>query len=228
MERPGSKSPAIWRLLHYRVVAGVGEGMAAHDSGEGHPSSAQGAVALDGFHGVFGTRRHVAAGWRKQGRDGPFVGSQQLQRDEFGGAVQDRLSASGVRLSGPLLRSSERGDNFCSITAKARVTSFKIAAKSAVRSDFFGLITTSAARLVGGCDKRTASRRRRFMRLRSTAPPRARLTVKPTRRACGAASRARVPAPHFAPASRAGTPAPHGLPVLLGAPMPVEPSALGQ
>src|SRR5271168_1338245 len=58
--------------------------MTAEDAVEGQPSAAQCAVALDGLHGIFGAGRQVAAGWRKQGRDGPLVDPQQLQRVEFG------------------------------------------------------------------------------------------------------------------------------------------------
>src|SRR5580658_10017207 len=62
--------------------------MTAEDADEGHASAAQSAVALDGLHGIFGTSRHVAAGWGQNGRDGPLVGPQQLQRDEFGEVAQ--------------------------------------------------------------------------------------------------------------------------------------------
>ena len=71
---------------------------------------------------------------------------------------------------------------FCSMTTKARRTSFTIESKSAVNTIFLGLMTTSAGISVPGRVRRTASRRRRFMRLRWTAPPRARPTVNPTRR----------------------------------------------
>ena len=67
------------------------------------------------------------------------------------------------------------------MTTKARRTSFSTASKSLVSNDFFGLMTMSALTSAGGRDNRTASRSRRFMRLRSTAPPRARPTVNPTR-----------------------------------------------
>src|ERR1700733_1868134 len=59
---PESQFSATARLLYHRVVAGAGERMTAEEAGEGHPSAAQGAVALDGLHGIFGAGRHVAAG----------------------------------------------------------------------------------------------------------------------------------------------------------------------
>ena len=64
-------------------------------------------------------------------------------------------------------------------------------AKSMVSNDFFGLITTSALTAEGIRESRTASRSRRFMRFRCTAPPSARPTVNPTRVPEGAA----VPVP---------------------------------
>src|ERR1035441_7140763 len=141
-------------MLCHRVVAGAGEGMTAEDTGEGHPSAAQSAVTLDGLHGIFGAGRHVAAGCGQQGRDGPLVGSQQLQRDEFGEMLQERPSGGacpergrrGLRASALLFGAfsgSAFPDSFCSTTTKARVTSFSTAAKSVVSNDFFGLMTTS-------------------------------------------------------------------------------------
>src|SRR5580704_8662904 len=70
--------------------------MAAKDASESHPSAAQSAVAIDGLYGIFGTSRHEAAGWRKQGRDGPLVCPQELQRDEFCDVTHGRLSGSGL------------------------------------------------------------------------------------------------------------------------------------
>src|SRR5580693_6799464 len=105
----------------------MGKGMAAEDTGEGHPSAAQGAVALDGLHGIFGAGRHVAASWREKGRDGPFVGPQQLQRDEFCKVAQGRLPAFGSWLPAILFcdaSGADFPDSFCSIRAKARVSSF--------------------------------------------------------------------------------------------------------
>jgi len=72
-------------------------------------------------------------------------------------------------------------DDFWTITSNARLTSLSKSEKAIVRTDFFGLMTTSTAGLGIGRVKRTDSRKRRFIRLRSTAPPRARLTVNPTR-----------------------------------------------
>lgn len=163
--------------------------MTAKDSRTSHPPAAQSAVALNCLHGIFGARRHKPAGRRKHGRDGPLISPQQLQHDEFGDVAQERLPGFGLRLSAVSTvadRESAFPESFCSITTKARLTSFTTAVKSAVSKDFFGLITTSAAAPAGGSVMRTASRRRRFMRLRWTAPPNARPTVNPTRSPCAA------------------------------------------
>jgi len=160
------------------------KGMTAQEASHGHPSAAHSTVAINRFHGVFRTGRHVAAGRRKHGRDGPLVSPQQLQNYEFGALHQSRLPPSGS--GDPAFVFVAAGvfpDNFCSITAKPRLTSLTTSAKSAFSSDFLGLITTSAPtpaheRVPA---RRTASRKRRFMRLRSTAPPKARPTVNPTR-----------------------------------------------
>jgi hypothetical protein len=146
-------------------------------------------MALHGFHGVLRAGRHVAAGKGQHGRDCRFVPPQHLQRDEFGALLQDRRPASGARLPAALFAaefetifSTGFPASFCSMTSSARLTSLRTAAKSTDSSDFFGLMTTSAATPSDGTAMRTASRKRRFMRLRCTAPPSARPTVNPTRR----------------------------------------------
>src|SRR5439155_762730 len=67
------------------------------------------------------------------------------------------------------------------ITSKARPTSLRNSAKSACNNDFFGLITTSKGPASNCACNRTASRKRRFIKFLSTAPPRFLPTVKPTR-----------------------------------------------
>lgn len=155
-------------------------------------------MASHRLHGIFGTGRHKAASRRKQRRDGPLVGPQHLQRDEFGDVAQRWLSGLGLQLSILLLAdfifSGCLAESFCSTTTKARLTSFTTAVKSLVSNDFFGLMTTSAEIPCTGRVMRTASRKRRFMRLRCTAPPSARPTVNPTRSPCGGGVPARVSA----------------------------------
>lgn len=103
--------------------------------------------------------------------------------------------ATRVRLGSPSafrqVLANGFAETFCAITSKARRTSCSRPAKSAFISDFLGLTTTSTAGITAGQQARTDARSRRFIRLRSTAPPRARLTVKPIRmpaatRRCGA------------------------------------------
>ena len=186
------------RHSNHRIVTAACKRMAAQNADDSHPSATQSTVALDGLHGIFGAGRHVTASRRQHGRDRPFVGAQQLQHDEFGELVQDRLPVSGFGPPDLLfiaasagVRSEDCCDSFCSMTAKALVTSFSTTEKSMASKDFFGLITTSAATPFGGLDRRTASRKRRFMRLRCTAPPRTRPTVNPMRSPCGAGTPAR-------------------------------------
>jgi len=68
------------------------------------------------------------------------------------------------------------------ITSKARPISSPNSANSSLSTDFLGLTTTSTGSETAGQCKRTDSRNRRFMRLRSTAPPSTRPTVNPMRR----------------------------------------------
>jgi len=174
-------------MAHDRIVAAARQWMAPQQASHSHESSTEHSKALNRFHGVFRAGGNVATGRRKQGRDRPLVGPQQLQRDEFGELahtfqVQGRcLRASSCVLSGLDGEAASCPASFCSMTTKARRTSFSSTAKSAVSADFLGLMTTSASTVTGGRDSRTASRNRRRMRLRCTAPPKARLTVKPTR-----------------------------------------------
>ncbi len=164
---------------NHRVITGSRQWMAAQHARQRHPAAAQHAEPLYRFHRVFRTSRQVAAGYRQHGRDRPLISPQQLQRCN-----------SRVPHHTPSFRDCFR-ETFCSITSKARLTSFNTFSKSAVSSDFFGLITTSTATGAPGRVNRTASRSRRFMRFRSTAPPSTRPTVNPTRSPCGAGAPAR-------------------------------------
>jgi hypothetical protein len=172
--------------LHHRIVSPVRKWMAAQKSHECHESSPYHPITFHRFHRILRAGRNVAARRREHRRDGPLVSSQHLQANEFG------KLAHGNRLQAPGFR---RADVFCSvpiavgvppasfssITTNARPTSFTTSPKSTVKSPFFGLMTTSALAPTGGRVSRTASRNRRFIRLRSTAPPSARPTVNPMR-----------------------------------------------
>jgi hypothetical protein len=199
------------RRLHNRIVSSANEWVAAQHACAGFQAATNHSVALDRFHGVLGTGGHVAARWGKHRRDRPLVGSEQLQNREFGELAQIQASlrdavlflllVSGAGSAG-LLSDAPTGRleplsllaagcvvTFCSTTVSARRTSSHTVSKSVVSNDFLGLMTTSTFNFVGGCERRTASRRRRFIRLRCTAPPRARPTVNPTRRPALASGR---------------------------------------
>jgi len=170
------------RRPKHRIMSAARKRMAAQQSKQRHPTAPQNSVSLHCLDRIFRAGGNVPAGRREQRRDGPLVGLQQLERREFCNVSHSySIPGRGFRL--PELASSEDagGRSFCSTTVKARRISSSTAWKSAVTSDFFGFITTSASTFDGGCESRTASRKRRFMRLRSTAPPSARLTVNPTR-----------------------------------------------
>ena len=94
-----------------------------------------------------------------------------------------KLIFASASLQLPVARFERRAVvSLLAITSKARVTSAISAENSAVRRLFFGLITTSIAGPIAGRVNRTHSRNLRFIRLRSTAPPKTRPTVKPTRK----------------------------------------------
>src|SRR5258707_12692622 len=129
--------------------------------------AAQRAIPFYRFHRIFRTRRHVPARRRKRGRNPPFIKSQQREREKL--HLYFSLSIS-----------------FFAITSKARPTSSSTTENSSVSTDFFGLITTSTAPASFSTERRsrTASRSRRLIRFRSTAPPSTRPTVNPTRALC--------------------------------------------
>src|SRR6202158_4235060 len=122
-------------------------------------------IPLHRFHRILRTRRYVAARRRKRWRNPPFVKSQQPERERLHFYFSTSLLA---------------------ITSRARPTSSSTTENSSVSTDFFGLITTSTAPASFSTERRsrTASRSRRLIRFRSTAPPSTRPTVNPTRALC--------------------------------------------
>lgn len=176
--------PSFTTGFHHRIVSARRQRMTTQNSRKRHPSPPQSAITSNRFHRVFGTGRHITTGCREHRRNRPFVSSQQLQHDEFGTFTHDWLSDALPRPGFRLLLSPAFKDLvaiFCPMTAKAFCTSSSNCVNPAVKTDFFGLITTSAAKPDSVRDNRTASRRRRLMRLRCTAPPSARPTVNPMR-----------------------------------------------
>jgi hypothetical protein len=130
------------------------------------------AVTLDGFHRIFRTSRHEATRMRQHRRDQPLVGPQ-CELDQ-----RPHLSASATRAR-------------CAARRRARATSPKSSAKGAVKTLLRGLKTMSTGPSQAAGDSRTASRIRRLIRLRATAPPSTLPTVNPTRGSVPAASSGR-------------------------------------
>src|SRR6202163_1175763 len=149
-------------IFHHRIQPALSERMAPRHAPSRHHSPAQRAIALQRFHRVFRTRRHVTARRRKRRRNPPFVKSQQPERERL------HCYFSTSRFA---------------ITSKARPTSSSTTENSSVSTDFFGLITTSTAPASFSAERRsrTASRNRRLILFRSTAPPSTLPTVNPTR-----------------------------------------------
>ena len=128
------------------------------------PAAAQRAVALDGFHRVLRAGRHKAAGVRQHRRDESLVHPQA------------RIAAACFISP----RSATRAR--CAASRKPRrYFADSVRRNGKVSTLFRGLNTTSTGPSQAGGDSRTASRMRRLMRLRSTAPPSTLPTVNPTR-----------------------------------------------
>jgi len=157
------------------------ERMASEQASGGLQPSAEHAESLDGFHRIFRARGSVTACRAKHRRNGPLVGLQHLHRNALEDATHERRPALPFSRTTESRRSSFLPPSFFSIATKAWRTSFSSGSKSTVKTAFFGLITTSASGPGRGRLRRTASRRRRFVRFRCTAPPRTRPTVNPTR-----------------------------------------------
>src|ERR1700674_1775116 len=175
--------PFIAQALHHRIVSPMRKRMTSQHPPQSHQASAHRATPLHSFHRVFRAGGNVTARWREKRRDNPLITSQQLKRNEFC-YLAHLIQLRALRL--PESRSNPPADfspvlfmSFCSMTTKARLTSFSTSAKSTVHSHLFALITTSAFTPLAGRVSRTASRKRRFIRLRCTAPPSARPTVNP-------------------------------------------------
>jgi hypothetical protein len=147
-------------IPNYRIQPALSKRMASQHPSHRHHAAAKRPIPLHCFHRVLRTSRHVPARRRKHRRDPPLISSEQPQRDSF------HFSPS-----------------FLAIVSRARPTSSSTTENSSVSTDFLGLITTSTAPDLASASRRnrTASRSRRLIRFRSTAPPSTRPTVKPTR-----------------------------------------------
>ena len=127
-------------------------------------------------HGLsrkFRTGGHIAAAGRQGGREPALIVAQK----KFWQALH------GHRLTSFLLRGLMRLASPPSprcIAANPCSISFSNCAKSTWAADFFGLITISTGDSSSCRCLRIAARTRRLMRLRTTDPPNARPTVRPT------------------------------------------------
>src|SRR5690349_17263412 len=139
---------------------------------ERQPGSLEGTEAADGGEGVGGTGRVVPARRRCHGRDEPLVhhdhGDQRCRQDA---------------LEGPhVARSLTRG----STRANARSSSAPSWSKPACAAGGFARMTRSTPAGTSASRAATSARSRRFVRFRTTAPPTALDTTKPTRGGCPA------------------------------------------
>src|ERR1035441_3681674 len=137
------------------------EGMPPQQPRGSQQASANHAVALDSLDRILRAGGNEAAGMWQHGRDHSLVAPQyELHRlPHFCSPVRARCAAS----------------------RKARVTSLTNSAKGTLLTLFRGLNTTSMGPSQASTESRTASRIRRLMRLRWTAPPKTLPTVNPTR-----------------------------------------------
>ena len=82
---PGTTDGVDVRLFpDNRVKAPPGEGMAAQQPNQRHPSTAECTIALHRFHGVFGAGGDIAAGGREPRRDRPFISAQHHEHEMSG------------------------------------------------------------------------------------------------------------------------------------------------
>ena len=132
------------------------QGMAPQQPLRPQPHAAQYAKSLDRVVGVARTRGLVAAGTRKQNGEVGFVATQRQQR-------RPHRKGMGFRLPNRRSRS-------CSSAAKGVLSTL-----------LFGCMTMSHPAGISCRWQRTISRSRRRMRLRTTAPPKAFLMLKPKR-----------------------------------------------
>ena len=151
--------------FHHRIVAALYKGMAAQQSPRRFPPSAQHSVALHRLHRKLRAGRQVTARHGQHRRNGPLVGPQHDRA-----SMTCRYSSCSNPGLAQLLRNAAK--SLRDFVAQSQKLSFQ---QRLLRINHY--IHRHAE--LNPCS-RTASRRLRFMRLRSTAGPNARPTVKPT------------------------------------------------
>src|SRR5579864_5442743 len=148
-----------------RIVAALGERVAARDPGGAHPPSAQPAVALDRLVGVVRARWVIAAGRGQDLRKRVLVSTDQSQHHPRHGFSLASLSAA------------------CEASALSSANETLSAAGRAIRTTSYRIPTSSSGESAPRSWARDTSLSRRRARLRSTDDLIARLTVTPTRKA---------------------------------------------
>src|SRR6266403_4949013 len=171
--------------------------MAAQQPLQSKPNAARHAKAFNGLVGIARTRRFEAATSREQDRQIRFVETQREQRranrngsvfylcrgDLRGGDLR-RSGLPSALIAGVHGRNSRRTRGRPYALFSRRNKSAVSAANGARATELFGCMTMSHPAGISSRWQRTTSRRRRRIRLRTTAPPRAFLMLKP-KRLCG-------------------------------------------
>ena len=171
--------------------------MAAQQPLQSKPNAARHAKAFNGFVGIARTRRFESATSREQDRQIRFVEPQREQRcANRNGSVFDlcRVDLCGRDLCRGGLQFALIASFHCRNRRRTRMRPYALfrrrnksavsAANGARATELFGCMTMSHPAGISSRWQRTTSRRRRRIRLRTTAPPRAFLMLKP-KRLCG-------------------------------------------
>ena len=166
--------------------------MATQEPLQSEPNSARHTKSFNGLVGIARARRFKAAAGREQDRQIRFVEPQREQRRARGNGPVWYLY--GDDWCGAGLPSAPVAIVHCRNRGRTKVRpyrSFSTRNKSSVSTPngaratgLFGCMTMSHPAGISSRWQRTISRRRRRIRLRTTAPPRAFLMLKP-KRLCG-------------------------------------------
>src|SRR5712692_10185815 len=146
-----------------RIVAALGERMAARDARRPHPAPSKPPVFLNCLVCVVRARRVVAARGRKELRKRMLVTADHGQQNRRHGLSFESLTAA------------------CSVSASRSANGTSSAAGRAIRTTSYRIPSPCSGESGPRSQSRATSRIRRRARLRSTEPLTLRLTVTPTR-----------------------------------------------
>jgi len=161
--------------------------MAAQQPLQSKPNAARHAKSLNRLVGIARTRRFEPATSREQDRQIRFVEPQREQRHAHRNGSRCRLCRGGPQsalIASVHCRNKGRTQVRPYTLFSSRNKSAVSAANGARATELFGCMTMSHPAGISSRWQRTTSRRRRRIRLRTTAPPRAFLMLKP-KRLCG-------------------------------------------